>query len=342
MRIDLVDSEPLGILSTRAPRPVESRARRSLSPGPGTFGYDGAAMKQRGAFSMWLVLAACAASMAVQARTALQDPPKPPADPKSTAAESRPDVPTPETLTRDLADSVVMTADVYRRPKSAAGDPVLVCMHQAGGSRGEYRPVVARLMELGFDVFAPDLRSGGAGDHRDPTTGKRVGVPNGTWASAKKLSGHEASFLEAYPDVDAAVAWARELFPRSKIGLVGSSYSSTLALVFTAEHPERVDAVFAFSPGDYIDEWSPVKERIKTLARPAYITCGSARGEVDKARPIADAIVDRKQLLAFWPGEEGAVGAHGSAALSVPDDASRARQWSMFEKALDALRAPKK
>jgi pimeloyl-ACP methyl ester carboxylesterase len=285
-----------------------------------------------------LALSACAVSIAAHERTAVEDPAKPSAEPKATEA----DVPTPETLTRKLADSVVMTADVYRRPKSAEGDPVLVCMHQAGGSRGEYRPVVARLMELGFDVFAPDLRSGGAGERRDPTTGKRVGIPNGTWASAKKLSGHEASFLEAYPDVDAAVAWARELFPRSKIGLVGSSYSSTLALVFTAEHPERVDAVFAFSPGDYIEEWSPVKERIKTLAKPAYITCGSAKGEADKARPIADAIVDRKQLLTFWPGEEGAVGAHGSAALSVPDDASRARQWTMFEKALDALRAPKK
>lgn len=280
------------------------------------------------------VLSACAASIVAQ------ESPRPAV--KSERFEPPANVPVPETITRKLPDTVVMTADVFRRADREKDDPVLVCLHQAGGSRGEYRLVVNQLLERGFDVFAPDLRCGGAGDHRDLTTGKRKGVPNGTWASAKELTGREATFLDAYPDVDAAVAWARELFPTANLGLVGSSYSSTLALVFAAEHPGRVDAVFAFSPGDYIEEWSPVKERVRALSIPAYITCGSSEAEMKHARPIADAVTKSARLITFWPADEELAGGHGSWGLTVEDSAAAARQWTMFTQALETLRPSKK
>lgn len=271
-----------------------------------------------------------------------QEPDRKPAAerPKSERAPEAP-VPPFETLVRTLPDKVEMSADLYRLEGAAANAPVLVCMHMTASSRAEYRPYAAKMLELGCRVLSVDLRCGGEGERGVRGSQKRVGTPNATWTSAKSVLGRDPGYVDAYPDVGVAVAWAKELFPGAPIGLVGSSYSATLALVYAAEHPDAVGAVLALSPGDYVAEWKPVSERIKSIRTPAYITCGNTPADTDHAKPIAAAIVDTSRLITFWPQDEGVVGHHGTMTFAVPEADSRAKQWAMFARGLEPLRTVK-
>lgn len=63
-----------------------------------------------------------------------------------------------QTVTFETEDGLVVTADVYvSQPESA---PFILLFHQAGFSRGEYRPIAPKLNELGFNCMAVDQRSG--------------------------------------------------------------------------------------------------------------------------------------------------------------------------------------
>lgn len=249
-----------------------------------------------------------------------------------------------ETLHRVLPDGIVMSADLYRAP-AVAGDeasarkPVLVCMHMTASSRGEYRRIAPSLLERGFNVLAVDLRCGGEGENSDRRTGARWGVMNDTWNMARTVLGHTPSYFEAYPDVAAAVDWAHELFPVSRVGLMGSSYSASLALAYAAEFPGHVEFVGAFSPGEYMPPWV-IRERAATITVPTYVTCGNTAVEMNHAKPIANGILSQSLVSKFWPEDEGWVGDHGSKTLLIHHLPSRAKQWERFDAALAPLKVP--
>lgn len=236
-----------------------------------------------------------------------------------------------------------MTADLFRVPtteEKAPPKPVLVCFHMTRSSRGEYRTLAPQFVERGFNVLAVDLRCGGAGEKGDRRTGERSGVMNETWKSAKAVIGHDPSYTEAYPDIGAAVDWARELFPKSRLGIVGSSYSASFVLVYAAEQPTKVDAVVSMSPGEYMTPDFVIADKIRKLTVPTYITCGNTAADSDKAKPVAQAIQNRKRLITFWPEDHCVIGDHGSLTLNVTIEASRKKQWEMLDKALEPLKQP--
>jgi dienelactone hydrolase len=188
-------------------------------------------------------------------------------------------------------------------------------------------------------VLAVDLRCGGAGERADRRTKERSGTMNETWKMATAQS-KPTGYLDAYPDVVQAVAWAHELFPASRAGLMGSSFSASLALVYAAEHGDQLDAVLAYSPGEYMPPWS-IAEKVRKLDVPAYITCGNTPADTDHAKPIAAAIQKKERVHAYWPEDEKLVGDHGSHALVLKgDNPSTQRQWAELEKALEPLKKP--
>ena len=86
---------------------------------------------------------------------------------------------------------------------------------------------------LGCHVAAVDLRHGGVGEQWDRIEKRRFGTPNETWRSAREHLGQPLPSRESsYVDMCAAVEWVRELFPGAPIGLVGSSFSATMVLVY--------------------------------------------------------------------------------------------------------------
>lgn len=172
-----------------------------------------------------------------------------------------------ETIDFTSEDGVSITADLYMPYDESAS--VIVLFHQANWSRGEYTEIAPILNTLGFNCLAVDLRSGGAVNNKT----------NKTKLNAAR-SMKSTQYVDALPDMRAAIKFASENLTNKEVIVWGSSYSSALALKLAATMKE-VDAVLAFSPAEYfISQGKPrdyVTSDAGSLDKPAFIT--SAKSE---------------------------------------------------------------
>jgi dienelactone hydrolase len=216
----------------------------------------------------------------------------------------------PETITFLSGDEIRITADLYA-PHTDEFTPFIVLFHQAYWSRGEYREIAPRLNDLGFNCMAVDQRSGGSVN----------GVENETVKRAEE-AGKGTGYIDALPDLEAALVYAREHYGKGEIIAWGSSYSASLALRIAGDRPELVDGVLAFAPGEYFadqgkpDDW--VEEAAGKIHVPAFIT--SARKETGQWADIFAAIPSEEKV-SFVSVTEGN---HGSRALWKQFDDSEA------------------
>jgi dienelactone hydrolase len=215
-----------------------------------------------------------------------------------------------EPVSFTTSDGITVYGDYYAGPN--ASSPVILAFHQADFNRLEYRDIAPRLVKDGFSVLAIDQRSGG--DYS--------GEANRTAEESKAFW----VYTDALPDLEAALKWAREKHPKSKILAWGSSYSASLAIILAAEHKE-VAGVLAFSPGEYFDGKPSVREAAKNVTVPVFIT---SRGDKEKviARLILEALSSRDKTQFVPQG----TGVHGSSALLQPQGKS-----DEYWKAVDAF-----
>ncbi|MEQ8934508.1 MAG: alpha/beta hydrolase [Amphiplicatus sp.] len=170
-----------------------------------------------------------------------------------------------ETITTQAADGVTVYGEAYYADLPTS-TPMISLFHQAGSNgRGEYGPLTDWLNGLGYRVIAWDQRSGDGhfgGDNR----------------TAAEASGPD-SYCDAYPDVEAGVAYAYEMAQAVPLIIWGSSYSASLVWRAAAEHPHESDGVVAMSTatGGKLDK------------------CGAKAGLPNLADPG----------LAVWPTKEG-------------------------------------
>ncbi len=196
------------------------------------------------------------------------------------------------------AGGIEARADLYEAQDPSA--TLILLFHQAGWSRGEYREIAPKLTELGYRVMAVDQRSGGSVNGVQNETAQRAGQ--------KRLG---RSYLDAYADLEAALAYARKVLKAERIIVWGSSYSASLVLRLAAEHPDDVAAVMAFSPGEYFDAKRSgyIQSFAKRVKQPLFVT--SAKQEREQVKPIFDASPAEHKIL-FTPASKGQ---HGSRAL---------------------------
>jgi pimeloyl-ACP methyl ester carboxylesterase len=143
--------------------------------------------------------------------------------------------PAGEEVSFQAADGVRVYADLFLGPKGVDG-PLILLFHQAGGDgRGEYGPIVPRLLEDGYSALVVDQRNGG----------DRFGGVNRTLAG---LEGDEPGYCAAYPDLVAALDFAQARGFHGPIVAWGSSYSAALVLRLAADKGSHLAAVLAFSP----------------------------------------------------------------------------------------------
>lgn len=190
-------------------------------------------------------------------------------------------------------------ADLYGPSDPSA--PMILLFHQAGWSRGEYREIAPKLVAGGYRILAVDQRSGRGVN----------GVANETYrrAAKKKLP---TTYLDAYPDLVAALTYVRQTMGAQRVVVWGSSYSASLVFRLAAEHADKVSAVVAFSPGEYFKKAkgpSYVEGFAKRVSQPLFVT--SAKTERDQAKPLFDASPADEKVL-FTPASKGQ---HGSRAL---------------------------
>jgi pimeloyl-ACP methyl ester carboxylesterase len=214
-----------------------------------------------------------------------------------------------ETLTFKAADGLLITADLYA-PHPPETVPLIVLFHQAGWSRGEYAGIAPWLNTLGYNCLAVDQRSGETARGVDNETARRAAA-----------AGKPTAYIDALPDMEAALSYARAQLGARTVLAWGSSYSAALVLKIAADHPDRVAGVLAFSPGEYFsragkpDNW--IQSAAGHITVPVFIA--SSRNEAGKWSAIFAAIPSSNKV-SFIPETEGR---HGARALwdEYPDSA---------------------
>ena len=165
--------------------------------------------------------------------------------------QSTSQIPTPQNIKFTSADNVEIVGTFYESAK--ANSPAVLLLHQWGSSRKSYDNLAKRLQAKGFGVLAIDGR--GFGESVKTTDGKPVGTDRGdeTVKGMKADVDNAFQFLAKQKNVDSA-----------RIGLVGASYGSSLAMIYGAENP-KVKAVALLSPGlNYLGNL-PIEDAVKNF-----------------------------------------------------------------------------
>lgn len=217
-------------------------------------------------------------------------------------------------------DGVEITANLYMTHPDTV--PFIILFHQAGWSRGEYQEIGPKLNMMGYNCMAVDLRSG-----REIN-----GIMNLTNQSAKSKM-KDTNYLDAYPDMEAAVAHAKQFLAGGKLVIWGSSYSASLVLKLASE-TDSLSAVVAFSPGEYFTNFGKPADFIASSAQlikiPVFIT--SSKSEEGGSKPLYEAILSENKTF-FVPDSSGN---HGSRALWEKFSDSR-EYWKAIDQFLSTL-----
>ena len=208
----------------------------------------------------------------------------------------------------EASDGAEVFANLY-----AAGDtskPIVLLFHQADYNKEEYAGIAPRLVEAGFNALAVDQRSGG----------NAYGGENLTVNALGKSTG----YLEALPDLEAALIWVKDKGYKT-ILVWGSSYSSSLVFLLAAEHPE-IAGVLSFSPGEYFAKPNLIREAAEKVKVPVFVT--SAGGsEIAEAHAIFEAVASRDKL----EYEPDGIGVHGSLALVASTPLVQKGYWAAVQ-----------
>ena len=204
-------------------------------------------------------------------------------------------------------DSLPIFADIYDNNKDNIR--LLLC-HQAGYSKGAYMKTGYFLSQLGFNAMAIDLRSGGSVNN----------VENQTAQKATELN-LPTEYLNAKPDLIAAIDYLYDCNGNEPIILVGSSYSASLCL-WVAKNNEKVKAVAAFSPGEYLPKIT-LKDSLIDFDKPLFVT--SSKIEIEQVAQLTSSI-DSNLVSQFKPTLEGI---HGASALWQTSEGFK-MYWSAF------------
>lgn len=222
-------------------------------------------------------------------------------------------------ITFPSKDGLIITANLFHEGANLV--PIILC-HQANSSKEEYTEAAKKLNELGFNVLAVDLRSGGS---------LIEGGKNET-AELAKQQGKMQNYINAMPDIEAAIDYMYNNYKKPVV-LVGSSYSASLALKIAGEN-QKVRAVAAFSPGEYFvgtESETFIQDAMQDIHKPIFIT--SARKEVGQAKLFFDLATSGIKDL-YVPEEEGI---HGARALWSTTPGS-AGYWSAFTDFLNKVK----
>jgi len=199
-----------------------------------------------------------------------------------------------ETIQFDSKDGLPITADLYEveNPKGF----ILLC-HRSHCNRGEYRETAPKLNRAGFSCLTIDQRSGM----------KVFGVVNEPKVLAKQ-KGMPTRYLDAKPDIEAAMDYAFNLNNDKPTIIFGSSYSASLALLISAETDTKICTTVAFSPGEYLKNIK-LADEIKLLNKRTFVT--SSKKEIADVSAFVK-YVDSKYVAQFKPEVDGF---HGSKTL---------------------------
>jgi dienelactone hydrolase len=193
-----------------------------------------------------------------------------------------------QTVTIDAPDGVKLVGSFFEASKSNA--PGLLLLHQWQSDRHSYDEFAKRMQAKGFSVLSIDGR--GFGESTKKADGSAVAAGR-TDADVKAMLGDVGAaveFLKKQKNVDA-----------TKIGIVGASYGSSLALIYAADHPD-IKAVGLLSPGlNYFGNMPTLPAVKKYGDRDLFMA--AAAGDAESAKAVDDLKTGGpKEVILIVPG----------------------------------------
>lgn len=229
-------------------------------------------------------------------------------------------LPEPREVRIPTADGVTITGTL--QPAARPDAPLVILVHQLGGTRAEWAALVERLhARPAVATLAIDLRGHGAS-----TEG-----PDGQPLAWRELD--NAQWAQTAEDVAAAVRFVADeasgITP-ARIAVIGSSIGSSAAISAAARTTD-IDAVAALSPGRAYRGFDAITPATQLGGRPFLAV--TAREEIDS--------VETAQAMARITASEPVIvegGTHGVAMLTESPELL-ARVEAFLRQALGAERA---
>ncbi|MBB5709584.1 alpha/beta hydrolase [Sphingomonas xinjiangensis] len=222
-----------------------------------------------------------------------------------------------EPVTLTAADGVKIDG-VYTQVEHPRA--LILLFHQDRSGKDEYALIAPRLAQSGFASLRIDQRVGGDLFGGNPTAqrlGKRVG------------------YLDAKPDLVAALGWAKP--KKLPVILWGSSYSASLAVLLAAERPDAVAGALAFSPAEYFGDRNLLARAAAKTRTPLFVTSAQDGREIDAARGVIEA-APAETKVQFIPKLGGV---HGSSTLLREHNPNGAEPaWKAVLAFLDSVAVP--
>jgi dienelactone hydrolase len=201
----------------------------------------------------------------------------------------------PQRVTFESADKTPIVGTFYGSPNP--NSPAVLMLHQWMSDRHSYDNLAMRMQPKGFGVLIIDGR--GFGESVKAADGKTIGPSRSAEAVAgmKADVGAALDFLAGQINVDPA-----------RIGIVGASYGSSLALIYAAEDP-RVKAAALLSPGLNYFGNMPTEPAVKKYGdRPLLLVAADDDAESAKSvRKLKEAGANDKYEVKIYPK-----GGHGT------------------------------
>jgi len=209
--------------------------------------------------------------------------------------------PAGQTVSINSPDGVVLVGTFYKAEKP--GTPAILLLHQWESDRHSWDDFAKEMQRDGFNVLSIDGR--GFGESTKKTDGSTIAAGR-TDADVKGMLG----------DVDAAfnfLSKQKNVDPK-RVGIIGASYGSSLAIIYAADHP-NVAAVALMSPGtNYFGNMQTEPAVAKYADRPLLMT--AAEDEPDSFNSVTklnDVTGERGRAVIVTVRKGG----HGTALLTV-------------------------
>jgi dienelactone hydrolase len=199
----------------------------------------------------------------------------------------------PQTIKFESADSLEIIGTFYESPK--ASSPAVLLLHQWQSTRKSYDNFAKQLQATGFGVLAIDGR--GFGESVKTADGKTVS-PLRTDDAVKAMKA----------DVDNAFNFLKQQknVNPSRIGIVGASYGSSLAIIYGAENTQ-IKAVALLSPGLNYFGNMPIEDAVKNYGERSLLLVAA-----DDDKESAETVKKLKQINEKYEMQIYSKGGHGT------------------------------
>ncbi len=207
------------------------------------------------------------------------------------------------------SDSLKITADLYLKNYNY---PFILLFHQNGYSRGEYVEIAGKLLNLGYNCLAVDLRTGGKVNYIRNETAFR--------AQEKNIS---CKLIDSKKDILAAIEYAGK-YNKKPVILFGSSHSASLCMI-VGKNNKRVNAVVAFCPGEYFEPEISVKNALQDFDKPLFVS--SSENEYEYIMEMLD--YDPVKTRTIYKHNESSE-SHGAKILWESNESSKECWMELF------------